>query len=108
MIVSLPLDPANGAQQITIGSESHLPWHEVAIQITDIAGDPLDPGTGTMEGSTRGVGSDKFVDFSETLDLVAGDRRWIPFFSIVDTFIITPVNMPVGSRYIVTIINTRG
>lgn len=107
MIVTGPLDPATGAVLIPIGAESHLPWHEVAISITDDLGAPLDPATGTMTGETKGVGADKFVSFTETLDLVAGDRRWIPFFSIVNEFKITPIGMPANSRYIVTIINTR-
>lgn len=107
MIVTGPLNPAAGAIEIPIGAESHLPWHEVAISITDDVGDPLDPATGTMTGEVQGVGADKFVSFTETLDIVAGDRRWIPFFSNVNKFRITPIDMPANSRYTVTIINTR-
>lgn len=108
MIVAGPFSLADGPQTVSIGPESHLPWHEIALTITDDLGDPVPSPSGSISGSGLGIGSDKQEVFTENVDLTTDNRRWDPFFSFMSEFIFTPAGLAANERYTVTIINSKG
>ncbi len=109
MIVGGPFSQADGPQTVSIGPETHLPWHEIALTITDDVGAPVpSPAAGVISGSARGVGADQQEAFTEDVTLVTGDRRWDPFFSFISDFVFTPAALPANLRYTVTIVNSKG
>ena len=107
-IIAGPFDVADGEQDVDLGAESGLPWHEIAISLTDSSGNLVEPIAGSMQGAALGVGSDQFENFSSGLNLPVGQRRFTPFFSIISRVKLTPVGVDVGTFFVVTIVNTRG
>ena len=107
MITAGPFSQADGAVTISLGPESHLPWHEIAISLEDSNGDPVTTvSAGVLEGAATGIGADKPETFEEPVMLSEDERRWKPFFSAVSSITITPANVPATVFYRVTIINT--
>lgn len=109
MIVSGPHSQADGPQEISLGPETHLPWREISVSIVDEHGQQAIPtGTAKLQGACTGIGADEPEIFSAELNLVTGERRWKPFMSSIKSITTTPVDLPVGMFYKVTIVSTRG
>lgn len=101
-----PFSQVDGQQTISLGNESHLIWHEIAVRVVDtVTLQSADPTTGVLAGAVLGVGADKLEDFTETLDLTLDERRWKPFASHIQSITITPTDLDADKSYFVTISN---
>lgn len=102
-IVSDPM-PVTAAFDVAVGALLDEVWKEITISLVDSNGDPV-TGSGTLSVAARPAGSDQFADFSNSLDLAAGERSFSPFSSRVDTFRFTPASINAGT-FIIATINT--
>ena len=109
MITAGPFTQADGPQTINLGAETHLPWREIAITITDAGGTPTPPAVAVkMAGTATGVGADVEEEFTDLLDIGAGERRWKPFFSFIKEIEISPSDLDANLQYTVTIVSSKG
>lgn len=109
MITAGPFTQADGPQTINLGAETHLPWHEIAIAITDTGGVPTPPTVAAkMAGEAIGVGTYQSEIFTDVLDIGANERRWKPFFSFIKEIVLTPTDLDAGLQYTVTIVSSKG
>ena len=103
--ISNPISAADGPTIVGLGSDAFNAWHEIGVQVVDSSGVSQVPAAGVLTGKAGGIGSDVPEDFTESLNLVTGERRWKPFLSTVDYLEFEAVGLDVGLSVIVSIVH---
>ncbi len=98
-----PFTQADGQVQVDLDFQINFQWHEITVSVFDAAGDPATGVTGSLAGEVIKSGADQSEVFTESLDLAAGDRSWLPELSVAKTFFFTPTGLNATYIYFVSI-----
>ncbi len=98
-----PFTQADGQILVELGFQINFQWHEITVSVFDASGDPATGVTGTLSGQATKSGSDQPEVFTESLDLAAGDRSWLPELSVAQIFQFTPAGLNATYTYFVTV-----
>jgi hypothetical protein len=98
-----PFTQSDGLVEVDLGFQINFQWHEITVSVFDAAGDPGTGVTGTLAGQVRKRGADQIEVFTETLDLAAGDRSWLPELSVAEIFQFTPTGFNATFTYFISV-----
>ena len=98
---------ADGRVTVDLALNQTQEWHEITVSIFD-SGSPATGVTGTLAGEVLKTGADQPEDFTNTLNLAAGERAWDPELSRAQQFFFTPTGLNAGFEYFITVNSWEG